>query len=177
VTRRASHAAGKRCSCRRTCGPFRMHISNKHGNKIQQQASTRYVLMIDKTDASKQPNRAFPALTKSAREGQSHNFDCPRAGPALVRRCSQPAGVWVWGTTGPRAGDHGGTGAGRRGGPTRRRAAAVPAAKAAGRAAAKQQLADWSCENTPSTSMCIICKLLATTATAHGSKPRARVCP
>ena len=47
VTRRKSRAAGKRCSCRRTCGPFRMHISNKHGDKIQQQASTRYVRTYD----------------------------------------------------------------------------------------------------------------------------------
>ena len=47
VTRRKPRAAGKRCSYRRTCGPFRTHISNKHGDKIQQLASTRYVLMID----------------------------------------------------------------------------------------------------------------------------------
>jgi hypothetical protein len=36
VTRRKSRAAGKR-SCR-TCGPFLMHINNKHGDKTQQQA-------------------------------------------------------------------------------------------------------------------------------------------
>jgi hypothetical protein len=43
VASRKSRAAGKR-SCR-TCGPFPMHINNELGDKIQQQASTRYVLM------------------------------------------------------------------------------------------------------------------------------------
>ena len=47
IARRWAARGGACCSCRQTCGPFRMHISNKHGDKIQQQASTRYELMID----------------------------------------------------------------------------------------------------------------------------------